>query len=144
LELNVGTGEVKVDLAALLGGPYGGVGFNGAQEHGLNGLAPNTELLLNGDVVTALIAALEEALGDWVNDVLVALTDAVSKAGVTIALSVELNALGIGLVTVKLSGAASLGNLLSGGVKLKAELTLLGLPCGLVCATLSGVVNALT
>lgn len=144
LELNVGTGEVEVDLAALLGEAYGGSGFNGEGGLGLNDLAPNTELLVNSDVTNALTAALNQALGSWVDQVLTALTGAVMSATVAVVVSVEVQPVGLSLVTITLTGNASLQALIDGNVGLKADLTLLGLPCGILCSGLSGVVNALT
>jgi len=72
VELDLGTGAVSVDLAALMGEAYDGDEYGGPGR-GLNQLPPNTELLVNEAVTTALASALAEALGDWVTDVVATL-----------------------------------------------------------------------
>jgi hypothetical protein len=78
--LNLATGQVSVDLAALLGEAYGGEGFDGQPGRGLNALDPNTELVLNARVTNALVASLEQALDDWVADMVASVKTAVSAA----------------------------------------------------------------
>ena len=159
--LDVATGQVQVDLASLIGQAYGGQGFNGAQEHGLNGLPPNTELVLNGAVTNALVAALAEALDAWVADVLDALEAAVYAAGVNVGLVIVLggNVLGIPLnvASVNVTVDGSLGSLLNGTATVNARLSLLGgecriplvdlVPCAietLVNPLVGGILSALT
>jgi hypothetical protein len=76
--LNLATGQVSVDLAALLGEAYGSEGFGGQPVHGLNALDPNTELVLNAGVTNALVAALEQALDAWVADIVASVKTALS------------------------------------------------------------------
>jgi hypothetical protein len=78
--LNLATGQVSVDLAALLGEAYGGQGLDGQPTHGLNALDPNTELVLNAGVTNALVGALDQALDAWVADMVASVKTAVSAA----------------------------------------------------------------
>ena len=78
--LDLATGQVSVDLAALLGEAYGGQGLDGQPTHGLNALDPNTELVLNAGVTNALVGALEQALDAWVVDMVASVKTAVSAA----------------------------------------------------------------
>lgn len=162
--LDVATGQVQVDLASLIGQAYGGQGFNGTQEHGLNGLPPNTELVLNGAVTNALVAALTEALDAWVQDILGALETAVYAAGVNVTVAIVLGGtIDLGLTSLTLDVASvnvtvngSLGSLLNNTATVGVGLTLLGgqcttglelIPClvkALVNPLISGITSALT
>ena len=159
--LDVATGRVQVDLASLIGQAYGGQGFNGTQAYGLNGLAPNTELVVNAAVTNALVAALTEALDAWVQDVLDALRAAVYAANVNATIAIVLGGTVLGLpldvATVNVTLNGSLGSLLDGTTKATAGLTLLGgvctsvlltpVPCAikaLVDPLVSGILGVLT
>ncbi len=63
VSINLASGSVEVDIAAL---------FNGA--NGLNGLAPNTELLINPTVINNLKTALLDAIDNLIDDVDAAIT----------------------------------------------------------------------
>lgn len=155
--LDLVTGQVQIDLASLLGQAYGGQGFNGTQAHGLNGLPPNTELVVNADVTNALVAALTQALDGWVQDVLDALKAAVYSAGVNVKIAIVLGGGVLGdVATVNVTLNGSLGSLLDGTTKATAGLSLLGgecksildvIPCAikaLVDPLVSGILSVLT
>lgn len=95
VEVDLDAGTVTVDLAAVLGAAYGGT------DGSLNGLQPNTELLVDEDVLTVVTATLTTSLADWVEDVLAALTAAVLAAEVGLTAEVTIaTALGIPVATV--------------------------------------------
>lgn len=161
VELDLATGQVRVDLASLIGSAYGGTGFNGTQSHGLNGLSPNTELVLNADVTNALVAALTQALDGWVAEVIAALRAAVYSAGVNVGLAITLGGTVLGsslnVATVNVTVNGSLASLLNNTATVTAKLSLLGgeckiplvdlIPCAiaaLVNPLVSGILGALT
>lgn len=114
VSIDLTKGQVRVDLAALLGAAYTGERFDGAPEDGLNGLSPNTELVLNTDVTKALIAALGNALDGWVADVQAEIARAILAAEVHVSISVELRALVLKLAGVSLTIDGTLQDLLNG------------------------------
>lgn len=153
LKVDLGDGVVRIDLAALAGEAYSGTGFAGTGP-GLNGLAPNTELVLNSSVVNALTGALTDALDEWVDDVVAAAEQAVLAATVSFSLNLKLK---VGLLdvvdaTVSANNVA-LSSLMAGTATLSVTAnSLLGpctnpvttpLPC-LVNPLVGAVVTALT
>lgn len=97
LSIDLGTGEVHLDLAALLGD----LDPTTSAER-LNGLAPNTELLLNQDVVDTLSAHAATALDAWAATVVDTLRTAIRGASVTVTLNV-----GLGLPVPALLGGGT-------------------------------------
>lgn len=110
VEIDLATGVIGVDLAALLGSVYG--------TDGLNGLPPNTELLINDTVINALVAAVGSALDDWVDHVLTAIDEALDLVHVTLDVRLPLarseggSSYGLGTLVVHLD--ASLGSIRAG------------------------------
>jgi hypothetical protein len=104
--IDLGTGIIRVDLASLLGTAYG-------QEH-LNGLPPNSELLIDDEALNALLLAVGDAVDDWIADVQQAITGALAAVRVQLRLSVPLTLLGntLGVLTVQTD--ASLAALAAG------------------------------
>lgn len=147
VSLDLSTGHVTIDLGSLLGEAYGGQGFNGMQAHGLNGLPPNTELVLNDQVVNALVAALTQALDNWVRDVLDALESAVYAAGVKVQISLVLGGAVSGsdreVAAVNITADASLGSLLNGTAVIGVGLSLLGGECTGITTPISCLIAAL-
>ncbi|GGH36640.1 choice-of-anchor G family protein [Microbacterium album] len=77
VRLELREGRIAVDLTKLLSsGP-----------HGLNDLPPNTELVLDEQVVNALAGRVDAVLQDWVSTVVGALTTAVGGTRVSIDLA---------------------------------------------------------
>ena len=157
--LDLATGQVQVDLASLIGEAYTGEGFNGTQAHGLNGLSPNTELVLNGPVALALTAALTDALNGWVASVLAAVDSALDLAlvhveiGITLAGTIQIPVVGpltlnVAEITVGIDG--TLKQVLAGTAAVVVDPVILpgslvtdALIKGLVSPLLSGIVSAL-
>jgi hypothetical protein len=124
VSIDLAGGTIGVDLAGLLGSVYG--------SSGLNGLAPNTQLLVNAPVINALTAAVTQALENWVAD----LTEALSLAleVMTVSASVKINLLNVGTTPVAAITLAipptSLATLLDGGVAATVNINLFGAgPC---------------
>jgi hypothetical protein len=119
--IDLATGRVGVDLAGLLGR------VNGTS--GVNGLAPNTQLLVNAAVVTALTGAVTQALNTWVGDLTAALSTALQV--MTVSASVRVNLLGalgtnpIAAITLAIP-PTSLATLLTGNVRATSSVDLLG------------------
>jgi len=141
-------GTAAVDLAALFGKVYEDVPGSSR----LNGLLPNTELLVDEAVVGALTTALASAVQDWVDDVVDAVAEAIK---VRLRLTIPLT---IGVTVAKLSiatGAAqpagqaapvSLASLMDGTAPLTTDVEVLPALGGLLCvvsAALCDVVNGL-
>lgn len=143
--LNLETGQVRVNLAALLGEAYNGNGFNGEPGLGLNDLPPNTELLINGAVTGALAAALTQALSGWSEDVLSVLESAIDAVHVSTTITVELRTSILGInrtiadITVDVDG--TLTELAAGeGVTVEPVLRLTGI--GAVDALINGLLGS--
>ncbi len=135
VEIDLATGTIGVDLAALLGEQYG--------TDGLNGLDPNTELLINEAVLTALTDAVSAALAGWVADVVSAIESALDLVQVSVAVTVPVSVtvvvttVNLGNLVINIDG--SLDELLAGSGTIDASLGLGS--CGLVCAAVSTIVN---
>lgn len=97
VRIDLATGTVRVDTAAL---------FDGA--NGLNGLPPNSEVLINAAMVTALESAVAAALGQWAADVSSALDAALAAITLSGTVTVDLAALGVTVIrgTLTLSEAS--------------------------------------
>jgi hypothetical protein len=139
VSIDLAGGTIGVDLAGLLGSVYGSTG--------LNGLPPNTELLVNAAVANALTAATTQALTNWVSDLTTALSLALQS--MTVGAAVAVNLLGIGptpLAVITLTvPPTSLETLLTGSVRATSTVSLLGGTCSLtnpVACVLNGVVGA--
>ncbi len=142
-----GAGTISVDTAALLTAAY-----PGQYTDGLNGLPPNTDLLSDPRIVTALTAALGAALHDWIADVEAALVTAIDAVAITAKASISLGTyvalpllapqwVDVARIDVDVSG--SLGSLLDSGGVVTAEATLLSDVLGPLTAELDGLAAAL-
>jgi hypothetical protein len=143
LTVNFGTGVVQVDLAKTAGGV-----------NGLNGMAPNTEVILNQAVMDDLSAALTQVLDDWKENVKSALVTAIRATSVTVAATVHVRSLGLPLADINLGlGPVSAGELLdlyngvpgTPAVPVTSSITMLGLgdPTPTLNALASGLAAAL-
>lgn len=138
--VDLASGTVTVDIASLVGAVYG--------TSGLNGLPPNTQVLIDNEIVTRLELALTQALSTWATSVTSAVTAALDAAVVSASVNVRLNAQGLPLADVGLGLVdVPLGTLLAGGAVATSNVRLLGAACTtlnpLAC-TLNGLVDTLT
>ncbi|WP_289469251.1 choice-of-anchor G family protein [Curtobacterium subtropicum] len=127
--VDLASGQVRVDLAHLAGSP-------GA---GLNGLPPNTELVLDDRVVADLSARVGALLDGWTTRVTERVTALLASARVQVQLDVgSVKVLGIQALKLELRLDASLGAVLSGTAQLTVTPRLIGI------SLLPGVLDALT
>jgi hypothetical protein len=91
LTVDFGAGTVRLNLAGTFGGA-----------NGLNGLAPNTEVIGNQAVVDELSAALAQVLGDWQENVTSALVAAIRDTSVTVHSTVHVLSDGVPLADIQL------------------------------------------
>lgn len=96
VSINLASGSVEVDIAAL---------FNGA--NGLNGLAPNTELLINPTVINNLKTALLDAIDNLIDDVDAATTTVLGTLSVAGSLTVDVDVIGLDLATITVPAAGN-------------------------------------
>lgn len=134
-------GTVVVDTARLLDEAY-----PGEYSAGLNGLPPNTDLLGDPRIVTALTDALGATLDDWLAQVealIVSALDAVRvEVDVTVAVRLLLGLLPVAEITASID--ATLGDVLAGNAKVATDVRLLGiLDLGLLDPLLRALVNGL-
>ncbi|NUL48331.1 choice-of-anchor G family protein [Cellulosimicrobium funkei] len=126
VSVNLADGTIQVDVAQLAGGTEGG----------LNGLAPNTQVL-TADTIGLITDALAEALGSVDEQVNETVTEVLNATEVDIALPVELTLLG-GVVDaadgqVLVNGTlGQLAGTTEGQPDITLDLDLLGLPLGTV------------
>ncbi|WP_317231046.1 choice-of-anchor G family protein, partial [Clavibacter sp. MX14-G9D] len=119
--IDLATGTVLVDLAALTGRGPGG----------LNGLPPNTELVLSAPVVNAISARVGVLMDTRTAEIQTALTTALQAVKVSIALTTEVRTsntlLGIRVLKVGVGYEGTLGDLASGARQLAVTADALGL-----------------
>lgn len=78
-------GEIDIDLIALLEDEYGYV-------DGLNGLDPNTEVVLNANIVNSLTDRITDVVESWTALLVSTLTDAINSTTIGIDRDVVINA----------------------------------------------------
>lgn len=127
--VDLGSGQVRVDLAHLAGGPGSG----------LNGLPPNTELVLDDRMVGDLSGRVGTLLDGWTKRVTEQVTSLLASARIQVQLDVgSVKVLGIQALKLELRLDASLGAVLSGTAPLTVTPRLIGI------SLLPGVLDALT
>jgi len=87
LTIDPATGAISIDTSALLASAYGG-----QYGDGLNNQPPNTKLLDDPKMVDSLQDALTEALADWIENVNIALTQAIDAVALNLKLTVIVRA----------------------------------------------------
>lgn len=142
LTVNFGAGTVRIDLAKTAGGI-----------NGLNGMAPNTEVLLNQAMTDQLSAALTQVLDDWQENLTAALVAAIRATTVTVSTTVQVRSAGLPLAAIGLGlGPTTTGQLLdlydqvpgTPTVPVTTSITMLGSnPFGLLTPTLNGLASGL-
>ncbi len=143
-------GIVTVDLAALLGPEY-------EESVGLNGLAPNAQLLINSAAVDGLMHALTAALDQWSARIETATNQALDAVDVQLSITVPLRLMNgllpveVGTLSIivgdKATGrGASLASLRAGQADVQVTVTRSGVCAGVltgVCDVLDGVIKGL-
>jgi hypothetical protein len=142
LTVELATGTVRVDLAKSVGGATG-----------LNGMGPNSEVIVNQAIVAELSASLAQVLGDWQANITSLLVDAIRGTSVTVNATVHTLAAGIPLADIGLSlGPVSVGHLLdlhnsvpgTPAVPVTTVVTILGLdPLGILTPTVNILASGL-
>jgi hypothetical protein len=125
VSINLSAGTIGVDLAGLLGSVYG--------TDGLNGLPPNTQLLINAAVLNALTVAVTEALTSWVSSLTAALSTALQNITVSAAVIVrlELGIVPLAEITLTIPNT-SLATLRTGAPLVVPTVSLLGGTCSVL------------
>jgi hypothetical protein len=133
LTVDLANGSVRVDLAHLLGD----------DAKGLNDLPPNTEIVLDADLLNELTARLGTLLNTWTQRVITLVTTLLHGLTITIALNVNLNLLGVPLVQLNIRMDSGVGALIAGQSSITVGTTLLGLNLGLLTGVISALVTGL-
>lgn len=137
LSISPAAGTIIVDLDALLGPAY----LSSPQ---LNGLAPNSALLLNAAAVTALQTAITTALASWVTSVIGAVNAALTAPTVRVTLSYPVTLASTQIATLAIdTGSVSLAALAAGTTSTSMTITALGTCVPLVTCPVIASVNAL-
>jgi hypothetical protein len=122
VSINLSTGVIGVDLAGLLGSVYG--------TSGLNGLPPNTQLLINAGVVNALTVAITQALNNWLTGVTTALSTALENLTINAQVLVKLTLLTAPIAEITLNiPNTSLASLRANTAPITTSVSLLGAVC---------------
>jgi hypothetical protein len=127
--VNLSAGTVTVDLAHLLGDDTAG----------LNDLPPNSQIVLDATLLNGIAARVGALLDAWTTTVTTAISAALQKLTLHLALNVNLNLLTVPLVQLNLVADTGLPALMNGGSTVAVGTTVLGGSLGL----LTGVVNSL-
>ena len=131
--VDLSSGSIRVDLAHLLGDDV----------DGLNDLPPNTEIVLDDELLNGIATRVGALLDSWTTRVTTILTTAVGGLALHVALDVDLNLLGASLVQLNLRLDTGVAALLAGQSRLTIGTTVLGLGLGLVTGLVSALVTGL-
>ena len=129
VSVDLATGKIDADLAAILGGAGG-----------LNDLPPNTELVLNAAVLNPIITRVGALLDAFVTQVTTTITNAIRAATVSVNLAVGLNVAGIQLVSTGLHLNSTIGGLVDGTATFTVDPP--QFVTGTLLATLLGILGA--
>ncbi|BCW38981.1 hypothetical protein StoSoilB3_05160 [Arthrobacter sp. StoSoilB3] len=139
--VNLGTGTVKVNIAAL----------TGSSVTGLNGMEPNHAVVLDAATTTAVTSRVTALLDSWKNRVLAALTTALRAITLNATTNITLKLAGLNAATIGVKiGAAtgastgiSLGDFLDGTAAApQVTANVIGLDLGGVVAALLGPITS--
>ncbi|WP_309072636.1 choice-of-anchor G family protein [Arthrobacter sp.] len=141
-------GTVIVDLAALLGPEY-------QDSAGLNGLAPNTQLLINHTGLDALTHALKSTLDEWTVRVLTAIEHSLDAIEVQLSITLPLKLMNgllpveVGMLSISIGDSTtgtgvSLAALRAGQGDIKVDVTASGVCSGTLVGSLCSVVDGVT
>ncbi|GMA93625.1 hypothetical protein GCM10025881_04490 [Pseudolysinimonas kribbensis] len=137
-------GTITLDLDALMGPAY-------LTSPKINGLAPNSRLLINGTALTALEAAMTSALTAWVSSVIAAVNAALAAVAVNLDLTAPVSALSVNVGTLFVhTNDLTLAQLLAGSPGVTAGIDKSSGLCSVVivgatlCALVTTVLGNLT
>jgi hypothetical protein len=133
VSVDLSAGTIRVDLAHLLGD----------RETGLNDLPPNTELVVNAAVLDGISTRVGALLDTWTARVTAALTTALNKLQVRVALDVNLNLVTTPLVQLNIRMNSGVEAIMNRQSNLTVGTTLLGLNLGLLTGVVSALVSGL-
>ncbi|MFL0389765.1 MULTISPECIES: choice-of-anchor G family protein [unclassified Curtobacterium] len=120
--VDLASGSVHVDLARLVGG----------RSSGLNGLPPNTEIVLDAGLVDQLTARVTAMLDAWTQRIAAVLTSTLEALRLQVALDVQLlGLLGTPVVELDIRTDSGLGTAAGGSGTVTVGSKLLGLDLGL-------------
>jgi hypothetical protein len=138
------SGTVTLDLDALVGPAY----LTSPQ---INGLAPNSRLLITGSALTTLESAMTSALAAWASSVIAAVQAALAAVAVQLNLTVPVSALGVNVGTLFVhTNGLTLAQLLAGspgvtaGIDQSSGLCSIALVGATLCALVTTVLGGLT
>ncbi|KTR52828.1 choice-of-anchor G family protein [Curtobacterium oceanosedimentum] len=132
--VDLASGSVHVDLARLVGG----------RSSGLNGLPPNTEIVLDAGLVDQLTARVTAMLDAWTQRIAAVLTSTLEALRLQVALDVQLlGLLGTPVVELNIRMDSGLGTAAGGGGTVNVGSKLLGVDLGLG-SLVSPLVSGLT
>lgn len=100
VSISLSTGVIRVNTVALLAQAY-----QNEYSNGLNGLAPNSELLINEDALLLLTDAVENALNGWLNKVETELQTAINN--IRVELKITVNIIPIARITATIDAKLS-------------------------------------
>lgn len=142
LTVSPSNGTVSINTAALLAAAYPGV-----YGSGLNALPPNTNLLSDPTVISALSVALTSAFNAWIAQVNTALTTAINSISLSVGMDINLNlqvcaigCLNVPLVKISTTTAGTLAALTT---TTSTEVLGVGLLTGPINALLGNITTAL-
>lgn len=142
ITVDFGAGTARIDLAKTAGGV-----------NGLNGLDPNTEIVLDPATMEEVSAALTEVLDDWKENITAALVASIRTTTVTVNATVHVRSAGLPLADISLGlGPTPAGQLLDLynqvpgilALPVTTSITMLGSnPLGLLTPTLNALTSGL-
>ncbi|WP_345065290.1 choice-of-anchor G family protein [Leifsonia kafniensis] len=132
--INLATGEITIDLAAL----------HGHADHTLNDLDPNTELLSGVVVRTALNSSINSVLNQIPALLVTTVNNTINNATLTVKLTAKVRAIVLDVADVDVTINGTVGQFIAGtvpgsGIDVKAAL--LGIPVGALVAPILGTVT---
>ncbi|WIB26727.1 choice-of-anchor G family protein [Curtobacterium sp. MCSS17_015] len=133
VSVELSSGKIRVDLAHLLGD----------SDSGLNGLPPNTELVINAAVLDGISTRVGTLLDAWTGRVTTALITALNTLQVRVALDVDLNLITAPLVQLNIRMNSGVEAIINRQSNLTVGTTLLGLNLGLLTGVVSALVSGL-
>jgi hypothetical protein len=133
--VDLASGRISVDLARLLG--------DGAD--GLNGQAPNTELVVNATVLNAVAARVGALIDGRTAEIRSRLLQAIEQVTVKVDVTAELTLAGLSVLRVRMQYDGRVADLAASSARFTVGATILGAdPLGVVAGLVGPLVSGLT